>query len=157
MKKPFVPSSLILMLFLIACTSLAQPTPFMVASATLPAVPAWTVTHSAITTPLPSTTARAVPTVSIPQGQPASEWNGIPIMPGAIVGEGDLESYVFSVRATPEKIKEFYRAELSKLGWQRLDTGDQVPARLLFVNGSSETLTVNILTKGDEALVLLVK
>lgn len=78
-------------------------------------------------------------------------------MPGATAGEGDEEGYVFAIKATPEQIKEYYQIELGKLGWQSLETGNQDPVQLRFVNNTSATLTVNIMTKREEALVLLVK
>jgi hypothetical protein len=77
-------------------------------------------------------------------------------MPNAITGEGDAEGYVFTVKATAQQVQDYYQAELGKLGWQLLAAGEG-EASLSFVNHASETLTVSIITKGDEVLVLLVK
>jgi hypothetical protein len=92
-----------------------------------------------------------------PEGQPAAEWNGIPIMPNAIAGEGDEESYVFTVKATPQQVQEYYQLELGKLGWQLSVTGDGDSSLMMFTNNASVTLTISLITKGDEVLVLLVK
>ena len=142
MKKPIVASLLLFMLVLNACSIFAKTNPIAIPTLTFTALP----TLSPTSTPLPSMlTPDAV-----------SEWNGIPIMPDAIAGDGDAESYVFTVKATSQQVQDYYQAELGKLGWQLLATGEG-EASLSFVNNASETLTVSIITKGDEVLVLLVK
>jgi hypothetical protein len=94
----------------------------------------------------------------IPEGQSASEWKGIPIMPGAIAGEGDEESYVFTIKATPQEVADYYQAELTRLGWQSFGTENKdASLMLLFMDQTSATLTINVIAKGDDALVLLVK
>ena len=134
----------LLLLALNACSDTAQPTPISTAIPTLVA------TATRIPSPFPST--------ETPGAQPASTWNGIPIMPGAIAGEGDEEGYVFTIHATPQNVQEYYQLELGRLGWQLLSQEEGASSViLLFTNHASETLTVSILSKGDEALVLLVK
>jgi hypothetical protein len=94
----------------------------------------------------------------IPDVQPASEWNGIPIMPGAIAGDGDEESYVFTIQATPPQVQEYYQHELAKLGWHPSATDNQASSlMLMFTNNASATLTISIIAKGDQVLVLLMK
>jgi len=79
-------------------------------------------------------------------------------MPDAIAGEGDGESYVFTIKATPQQVQEYYQLELGKLGWQPFATGNgDSSLMLMFTNNASATLTVSIIAKGDEVLVLLVK
>lgn len=152
MKKSIAASLFLLMLVLAACTSFAQPTPTNVPTLTFTVIP----TFIATSTVLPFTETPDAVTALVPEGQPAPEWNGIPIMPDAIAGEGDEESYVFTVKATPQQVQDFYQAELIKLGWQSGATGDG-DSSLIFMNNASETLTVSIIAKGDEVLVLLVK
>jgi hypothetical protein len=83
---------------------------------------------------------------------------GTPIMPVAIAGEGDEEGHVFTIRATPQQVHDYYRLELGKLGWQSVAQGDgDSSTMLIFVTNTSATLTVSIIAKHDEALVLLVK
>ena len=138
----------LLVLILTACSSLAQPTATPVPTLTLTAVPTRTATSTPTRTPLPSTETPAV----------ASAWEGIPIMPDAVTGDGDEEGYVFTIQATPQQIQEYYELELGKLGWtssvQEPGDGSLI---LTFTNNASVMLTVSIITKGDDALVLLVK
>jgi hypothetical protein len=80
-------------------------------------------------------------------------------MPGALAGEGDEEGYVFTIKATPRQVQEYYDLELGKLGWHALAAGAGAKSSLLliFTNDASETLNISIIAKGDECLVLLVK
>jgi hypothetical protein len=79
-------------------------------------------------------------------------------MPGAVTGDGDEENYVFTIMATPRQIQQYYQLELGKLGWGSFVEGDGVTSlTLTFTNNASEMLTVSILTKGEETLVLLEK
>jgi len=139
-KKLMVPG--LISLILAACSNTVQ------------LAPSATPTLSATSAP----TASPLPPGETPEGQPASNWNGIPIMPGAIAGEGDEEGYVFTVKATPVQVQEYYQLELGKLGWQPFvqEAGDS-SMMIIFMDGASATLTVSILSKGDEVLVLLVK
>lgn len=53
-----------------------------------------------------------------PKDAPVAEWNGIPVMPQATVGQAfDLDRYSFKATASSEEAQGFYRDELSKLGW----------------------------------------
>jgi hypothetical protein len=147
-KKPIAASLLLLMLVLAACSNPIQPNPA--------AMPILTFTVAA--TLAPANTSLQLTDTPNTEGQAASEWNGIPIMPNAIAGEGDEESYVFTVKATPQQVQEYYRLELGKLGWQPSDAGDgDSSSMLMFTNNDSATLTVSIMAKGDEVLVLLSK
>jgi hypothetical protein len=79
-------------------------------------------------------------------------------MPGAIAGEGDEEGYVFTIKATSQQVQEYYDLELGKLGWQRsAQENNGTSLMLSYMDSSSATLTVSILSKGEEVLVLLVK
>jgi hypothetical protein len=154
-KKTIAASLLLLILFLTACSNPVQTTPTTVATLTLTVVPTLIPTN----TSLPPTEKPEAGSVLVPEGQPAAEWNGIPIVPDAMAGEGDEESYVFTVKATPQQVQEYYQLELGKLGWQPFSTGDGSSSSLMlmFTNNTSATLTISVIAKGDEALVLLVK
>jgi hypothetical protein len=134
----------LLVLTLVACSSVVQPTPVATA------IPTMAVTVRPTLSPLPPTETREV--------QPVLEWNRIPIMPGAIAGEGDEEGYVFTIKATPQQVQEYYQLELGNRGWQLFsqDTSGS-SLMLVFMDSASAALTVNILSKGNEVLVLLVK
>ena len=151
MNKPIV-AGLSLLIFLLAACNFPSQSPTAVP--TLPVSP----TLAPAVTSGPSTPTPDVVSSLIPEGQPASEWNGIPIMPGAVAGEGDEESYVFTIKATPQKVQEYYQLELGRLGWQPFATDDRGASLLLmFVKNDSATLTISVIAKGDQVLVILVK
>lgn len=132
-----------------ACSAVGHPSPAVVLASTFTPSPTWISPTNTIASHI-----EAPNPVSTLEGQVAADWNGIPIMPNAAAGEGDEESYVFTIKATPEQVQTYYQVELAKLGWQPLaaDGGD---SSLIFTNGTSTTLTISILAKGDEVLVLL--
>ena len=152
MKKPIAASLLFLILVFTACSNPIQPNPAAIPTFMFTAVS----TVASTNPPLPLTGTPDTVAAVVPEGQPASEWKGIPIMPDAIAGEGDEESYVFTVKATTQQVQEYYQLELGKLGWQPLAAGNG-DSSLMFTNNASEALTVSIITKGDEALVILAK
>ena len=79
-------------------------------------------------------------------------------MPGAIAGEGDEEGYVFTLKATSQQVQEYYQLELGKLGWQLFAQENSDGSLLLsYMDSNAATLTVSILSKDEEVLVLLVK
>jgi|SRR5215208_2327012 len=157
MKKPSVIATLLL-LALAACSESIPPVATVVPTPTLAAIPALAVTTAPTNMSLPLTATSDVTSKLDPQGQTEAEWDGIPIMPGALTGEGDEESYVFTIQATSQQVQEYYQAELGKLDWQALAEGDgEASLMLIFTNDAAATLSISIVTKGDEALVLLVK
>lgn len=154
MKKPIAASLLLMIIILTACSNFMQPSPTASPTLTLTVLPTLAPTNTFV----PSTETPDAVSALLPEGQPASEWNGIPIMPEAIAGEGDEESYVFTVKATPQQVQDYYQLELGQLGWQPFATGDgDSSLMLMFTNSASATLTISIIAKGDEVLVLLVK
>lgn len=111
-----------------------------------------TVTFTAAPTPTKTPIALTETPTAVPQ------WNGFPIMPGAVGGDGDDESYGFTIEATPREVQEYYEAELGKLGWRSSVQGDgQTSLMLIFIKDASATLTVTILSEGEESLVFLVQ
>jgi len=144
-KKSIAACWLLLLLVLAACSNPAQPSSTAIPTLMLPPVSSLTPANPSL--PL---------TETVSEGKPASEWKGIPIMPGATSGEGDEEGYVFTVKATPQQVQDYYQMELGKLGWQlssRSDDGSSLV--LLFMNSASSILTVSVLAKQDKVLVLL--
>jgi len=157
--KKFIAASLFwIALTTTACSIPIQPIP-VVPTEVFTSVPVLTSTVPPMdNTPLQTAGTPDVVSPLLPEGQPASEWHGIPIMPGAIAGEGDEEGYVFTSKVTPQQVRDYYQLELGRLGWQPMAIGEgEPPLMLIFVDGASTTLTINILSKGDEVLVLLVK
>lgn len=61
---------------------------------------------------------QAAPEVVLPSGTPLADWNGIPIMPGAIAGEAAGGGYQFTSQAGLAEITSFYETELTNLGFE---------------------------------------
>ena len=91
----------------------------------------------------------------MPVGEPADEWQGIPIMPGAAAGEGDSSSYRFAIEATKFEIQAYYNRELGKLGWDPFVTGtnDAGEIMMLMYSKGAEITTISLL-KGPDGLVI---
>ncbi len=162
MRRIFFCSMAGLVIVLSGCSSSVQPTLTPVPIFTFTPLPTVTATSTATLapteTPLPPTKTPDVVAALQPNGQPASEWSGIPIMPGAIAGEGDAGGYRFTIQASPEEIQKYYEKELPKLGWNFLATGEgDAGAFILIFSGSSGPLSVSIIPNGDQYIVMLVK
>jgi hypothetical protein len=134
----------VLVLFILACTTVTQPFNQAkdlagTAQAVATAMPIQTLQSLAtqISTQVPSGTLEALPSMvpSLeaiasqfpdlgnffnPQGTPVSEWKGIPIMSQATAGQEFAESSIYSykVTATIEEVQQYYKTELEKLGWK---------------------------------------
>lgn len=157
--------SLLIMAFASCNTFVPKPTETPVPTATsLPTStntpePTQTPTDIPTNTPVPPTETPSAPVLSMPSGQPESEWEGIPVMPSAIAGEGDSKSYAFTIDASLEEIQNFYDTELAKLGWNLLASGQGTTnaVLLIFMKGAG-TLSVSIIPQSDGIMyVLLVK
>ncbi len=116
-------------------------------------------TYTPTQTPIPPSETPSTPDLPMPSGKPASEWEGIPVMPNAIAGEGDSKGYSFTINATPEEIQNFYEKELGKLGWNMLASGQGTTnAILLIFMKDTNTFSVSIIPQPDGIMyVLLVK
>jgi hypothetical protein len=92
-----------------------------------------------------------------PQGEPVSEWNGIPVMPQATAGQefADSNTYSFKADATVKDATDFYDAEMDKLGWSSTFNlpGDENGAALVF-SKDSHIATITI-TSSDGSIVVI--
>jgi len=154
-------SLVLLALLVTACSALAPaPTPTPTATSTpLPTdTPTPVPTSTATNTPLPPTETPDPILGLLPSGTPESEWKGIPIMPGAINGEGDDEAYRFTVAASVEEVQTYYETELAKLGWSLManGTGDTGAVMMIFNTGTSPFIPISIIPYGDITLVMIV-
>ena len=61
----------------------------------------------------------------LPSGALLDEWEGIPIMPGAISGETANDGYQFTTEADLDEITSFYETELTNLGFELELTVDE--------------------------------
>lgn len=78
------------------------------------------------------------------------EWQGVPVMPGAISGEGDASGYQFVIQAGDDDIQAYYEAEMKKLGWSLFAVGEgETKNLLLLFQRESEMISVAILHTGD--------
>ncbi len=92
-----------------------------------------------------------------PQGQPVSDWNGIPIMPQASAGEEFSKStYSFRISGVDSTaIQSFYNDKLKAAGWSSPFSaqGGSAGGLMLFTK-ESQVLTITI-TKSDQDEVVL--
>jgi hypothetical protein len=92
-----------------------------------------------------------------PQGEPVSEWNGIPIMSQATAGEEFSKgTYSFRVSGVSEQdIQTFYNDKLKAAGWESPFSaqGGSAGGLMLFTK-ESQVLTITI-TKADQDEVVL--
>jgi len=95
----------------------------------------------------------------MPSGKPSSEWEGFPIMPTAIAGEGDNKGYSFTINASADEIQKFYEKELAKLGWNMLASGQGTTNSVLLIfMKDTGTFSVSMIPQPDGTMyVLLVK
>ena len=116
-------------------------------------------TNTPTKTPVPPTETPSAPVLPMPSGKPSSEWEGIPVMPNAIAGEGDSKGYSFTINASPDEIQKFYEKELGKLGWSMFTSGQGTTnAILLIFMKDAGTLSVSMIPQPDGiTYVLLVK
>lgn len=160
---------------LTACAGIApQPTQTPLPTASATSLPTATVTPTATATqtPEPSSTPTPKPTstrlpptetadvaLPAPQGTPATDWNGIPIMPGALAGEGNSSSYSFIIKASNEQVSQYYTAEMAKLGWQLFATGDKggQTMMIIFLKGVTTATIALIPQDGGTVYVMFTK
>ncbi len=92
-----------------------------------------------------------------PQGTPAAEWNGIPIMPQATAGqEFDEKTYSFKAKVTVQEVYDFYNQQLVSLGWsQSVSLPATDAGGLLGFSKEDTVLTITVTTVNDATLVLL--
>jgi hypothetical protein len=89
---------------------------------------------------------------------PLAEWNGIPIMPGAIAGRiNDDGTYEFTTAADFEEITSYYETELSNLGFEvELQTNEFMKGvgALTISKGGAPIGAVGITTGDDDLYVV---
>ena len=92
-----------------------------------------------------------------PQGEPLSEWSGIPIMPQATAGEEFNEgTYSFKVDVTVQEAVEFYKAELVNLGWSStFELPVEGEGGIMLYSKDSNLLTLTFTSLDGETVVVL--
>ena len=90
------------------------------------------------------------------QGEPLTEWNGVPVMPQASSGqEQDAYSYTFKYEGAVKEAQDFYNDQMGKLGWSPMISmpGDENGAMLVFQK-DSQILTVTV-AKVDTSIIVI--
>jgi hypothetical protein len=168
----------ILILFILACSTVTQPfqdaqnlagtaqsfatqLPLETLQAIASQIPVETFQALPSAAPTLEALASALPDIGNffdPQGTPVSEWNGVPVMSQATAGQEfpEAKTYSFKVDATLKEAQDYYAAELEKLGWS---TFFNMPAD---ANGSvqvfqkdNSVLTVTIADTNGTVVVIL--
>ena len=93
-----------------------------------------------------------------PQDPPLAEWNGIPVMPAATAGSDSSGMYTYKANATTTEVYDYYKAELTKLGWTEFFTmPDTGSGALLTYEKENHTATITITAGAEgETLVFLI-
>lgn len=118
-------------------------------------------TLQALATAIPVETLGALPTTISqfgnyfdPQGTPAAEWNGIPIMPQATAGqEFDAANYSFKYAGAAQEAVDFYADALGKGGWSPMVTTKDPQGALLVYSLDDRFLTITV-TAVDDGFVV---
>ena len=91
-----------------------------------------------------------------PQNPPLSEWNGIPVMPGAIAGDESPGLYGYTIQVDVKAVEEFYAQQLPALGWaETFSMPSSSGLAVLLYQKGNQILTVTITTLEDHLLVML--
>jgi hypothetical protein len=169
----------VVLIFLLACNFLTQPiqdaqnlaetaqsVATLIPMETLQALP------SAIASVIPEETLNALPSAAPslealatnignmfdPQGSPAQEWNGIPIMPQATAGQDFSEnnSYSFKFTGTTKEVQDFYNEQLTALGWsQPFSFPVEADGGIMTFQKDNSTLLITIAASEGSVVVLL--
>jgi len=156
-----------LVVFALACNFVTQPIQdaqdtVITVQSVASALPLETI--QAFATSLPVETTQAIASalpdfgnMFNPEGEPVSEWNGIPIMSQATAGqEHDTNNYSFKFTGTAKEAQDFYEGQMSELGWSSMFSmpGDENGAVLAFQK-DSKILTITIVTTEGSTVVVL--
>lgn len=172
-------SLIVLLVFLLACNFVTQPfndaqnlaqtaqsVTTLIPVETLQALP------SVLPTVIPQETLNALPSVAPtieafatdfgnsldPQGTPVQEWRGIPIMPQATAGQefSDSSTYSFKVNTSVKEIDDFYKQQLTALGWsQPFEIPLEEEGGFLFYGKDDAVLTIFITPSEGSIVVIL--
>lgn len=167
-----------LILFLLACNFATQPIEDVqniagTAQSLASALPVETLQALATAIPsvIPAETLQALPSAVPtfealatqfgnyfnPQGTPVAEWNGIPIMPQATVGqEFDSTTYSFKVGVTAQEVQDFYNAQLTSRGWsQSFSMPGGAEAAIMSFEKDGTSLLITVAPAEGSTVVLL--
>ena len=171
-------SLLVVVLFVLACNFVTQPVKDVqdlagTAQSIASSIPIETIQAlpSAIASVIPAETLEALPSsvptfealatqfgnTLNPQGTPAQEWRGIPVMPQATAGQEFSENnlYSFKASATTQEVLDFYNEKLKGLGWnESLNMPGGTEGGFMAFQKDSSILTI-VITSSDNSVVVL--
>ncbi len=77
-------------------------------------------------------------------------------MPGAVTGDAAEDRYRFMLTANVDQVRDFYKAELPRLGWiyDTQGTGENGAPIFIFTKGGT-VLSVSVIVLGDIVIVTL--
>ena len=161
--KRLITSSFVLWA-LVSCSNVVPPAPAtsatgealttVIPSKTLPVRPSSVLTLEALDSPVPDPV-----DILDPQGNPAQEWRGVPIMPEATAGQEFAvnNAYSFKVQASAQDVQAFYGERLKPLGWsQPFDSSFDEDGGTMTFRKERSSLTITVTSSEDSAVVLLV-
>lgn len=157
---------ILIMILLSACGTISvEPTPTAIPTQIPSNTPAPTETATFIPTESPQPTQTVSPTATenvsaglYPEGTPLGDWEGIPIMLQAITGEGDAESYRFSIALSSDEVQKYYDEELAKLGWGIFAVGANdsgTGAKIIFYKKNNELMTMSLIPLDNDLLLVM--
>jgi hypothetical protein len=118
-----------------------------------------TTPYSAITPVKPSPvqgTPPPTPTTKVPMDVPIKTWKDIPVMPGAVTGDAGDDRYRFMLTATVDQVRDFYKAELPKLGWKYDVQGvGENGAPIFIFSKQNARLSISVIVLGEIVIVTL--
>ena len=163
-SKAMILSTLVIALsscnaFAVKPTQTPIPTATSLPTSTSTPQPTITPTIKPSDTPIPPTNTSSALALPMPSGKPVSTWEGIPVMPTAIAGDGGSTGYSFTVKASIDDVQYFYKNEMTKLGWNVFASGQGTTNAILlmFMKGAN-LVTVSIIPLSDGLIyVMLVK
>lgn len=94
-----------------------------------------------------------------PEGNPAQEWRGIPIMPEAVAGQEFPinNAYSFRAQVTAQEVQAFYDKRLIQLGWsQPFDSPFDENGGTMTFRKEGSSLAITVASSRDSVVVLLV-
>jgi hypothetical protein len=170
----------VVVLFVLACNFVTQPVRDAqnlaeTAQSVITSIPIQTLEAlpSAIPSVIPMETLEALPSamptfeaiatqfgnVLDPQGPPAQEWKGIPIMPQATAGQeftqNDSKIYSFKAGITAKDVQDFYKEKLTPLGWSQTSFPSGTDTGITIFSKENNTLVITVIPSDNAVVVLL--
>jgi hypothetical protein len=137
--------------------SFASALPVETLQALASAIPVETLQALPSMAPTLEALASAMPVLN-PQGTPVTEWNGIPIMPQATVGQefSENNTYSFKASVTTTEVQDFYDEQLTALGWnQPFSIPVEAEGGILTFQKDNSTLLITITSSEGSVTVIL--